>query len=201
MYSSFVKPFFDFVFALVALVIVAPIMVVLFVLITLLMKSTPIFKQQRSGKKDRLFYILKFKSMTEARDENGELLPDEERLTGFGKFLRKSSLDELPQLFNILKGEMSFVGPRPLPPQYLALYNEVHARRSNVKPGISGWAQVNGRNSITWNKKFDLDIWYLDHQSFWLDIKIVLKTVWIVCSSSGVNTEGVATTIPYDGKN
>ena len=164
-------------------------------------RGTPFFKQQRTGKNDRLFFIHKFKSMNDRKDENGDLLPDEKRLTNFGKLLRKTSLDELPQLFNILKGDMSFVGPRPLPAKYLPLYSDFHKQRSRIKPGISGWAQVNGRNTISWNKKFDLDVWYVNHQSFWLDFKIVLKTVVIVFKSEGVNAEGSATTVAYNGKN
>jgi len=139
--------------------------------------------------------------MNDKRDSQGQLLPDADRLTSFGKFIRRTSLDELPQLLNILMGDMSFIGPRPLPPAYLALYSAEHSRRSIVKPGISGWAQVNGRNTIRWNKKFDLDVWYVDHQNFALDIKILWRTIVIVLKSEGVNTEGVATTIPYNGKN
>lgn len=164
-------------------------------------KGTPFFKQQRAGKDGILFFIHKFKSMTDQKDKFGQLLPDEKRLTTFGKILRKTSLDELPQLFNVIKGDMSFVGPRPLPAKYIPLYNDVHKTRSNVKPGISGWAQVNGRNNISWIKKFDLDVWYVQNQSFWLDVRIVLKTVIIVFKSEGVNSDGNATTVPFNGKN
>ena len=201
MYAQILKPTIDRTCALIGLIIASPVMVLLTILLAFMNKGKPFYGQTRSGKNDSLFTIYKFKSMNDKSDAHGELLPDADRLTGFGKFIRSTSLDELPQLVNILQGEMSFIGPRPLPPAYLSLYSVEHAKRSVVKPGISGWAQVNGRNTIRWNKKFDLDIWYVDNQSFSLDFKILLKTIVIVFKSEGVNAEGVATTVPYNGKN
>ena len=201
MYAQILKPTIDRTCALIGLIIASPVMVLLTILLAFMNKGKPFYGQTRSGKNDSLFRIYKFKSMNDKSDAQGELLPDADRLTSFGKFIRSTSLDELPQLLNILKGEMSFIGPRPLPPAYLSLYSVEHAKRSVVKPGISGWAQVNGRNTIRWNKKFDLDIWYVENQSFALDFKILLKTIVIVFKSEGVNSEGVATTVPYNGKN
>jgi lipopolysaccharide/colanic/teichoic acid biosynthesis glycosyltransferase len=200
-YRTFIKALFDFICALIALLLASPVIVILILLISFMNKGTPFFKQQRAGKDGILFFIHKFKSMTYQKDKFGQLLPDEKRLTTFGKILRKTSLVELPQLFNVIIGDMSFVGPRPLPAKYIPLYNDVHKTRSNVKPGISGWAQVNGRNNISWIKKFDLDVWYVQNQSFWLDVRIVLKTVIIVFKSEGVNSDGNATTVPFNGKN
>ncbi len=201
MYAQILKPTIDKTCALIGLIIAFPVMMILTILLVIINKGKPFYGQTRSGKNDSLFKIYKFKSMNDKRDNQGELLSDADRLTGFGKFIRKTSLDELPQLINILKGEMSFIGPRPLPPAYLSLYSDEHAKRSSVKPGISGWAQINGRNTISWNKKFDLDIWYVANQSFALDFKILWKTIVIVFKSEGVNAEGVATTVPYNGKN
>lgn len=201
MYAQILKPTIDRSCALIGVILASPILILLTILLALINKGKPFYGQTRSGKNDTLFKIYKFKSMNDRRDAAGELLPDADRLTAFGKFIRRTSLDELPQLLNIIKGDMSFIGPRPLPPAYLSLYSVEHAKRSLLKPGISGWAQVNGRNTIRWNKKFDLDIWYVDNQSFSLDFKILLKTIVIVFKSEGVNSEGVATTVPYNGKN
>lgn len=159
------------------------------------------FPQQRPGKDEKIFKIVKFKTMTDERDVEGNLLPDEKRLTKIGKFIRKTSLDELPQLINVLKGDMSLIGPRPLLPQYLPLYSKEQARRHNVRPGITGWAQVNGRNDISWGKKFELDVWYVDHLSFGLDMKIIFLTIWKVLKRDGVSKEGMATTEPFNGHN
>ena len=200
-YSSIIKPFFDYLCAFIALVVTLPMIVALGVILLFINRGSPFFSQVRSGKGDELFRIYKFKSMTDRKDSEGHLLSDAERLTTFGKLIRKTSLDELPQLWNILKGDMSFIGPRPLPAMYLPLYSRAHAVRNQVKPGISGWAQVNGRNAISWNTKFDLDVWYVEHLSFLVDVRILLKTVVIVFTSEGVNTEGQATTVPYNGKN
>jgi sugar transferase EpsL len=180
-----------------ALLIASPVIVILILLISFINKGTPFFKQQRAGKDGKLFFIHKFKSMTDQKDEFGELLPDEIRLTTFGKILRKTSLDELPQLFNVIKGDMSFVGPRPLHPEYLTIYSEEQMKRHNVQAGITGWAQVNGRNAISWGEKFKLDVWYVEKQSFFLDFKILLLTVVTVFASKGINTDGEATTTKF----
>lgn len=160
-----------------------------------------VFTQTRPGKNGRLFKVMKFKTMTDERDENGDLLPDAQRLTKTGKFIRSTSLDELPQLFNVLKGDMALIGPRPLLPQYLPLYSKEQARRHDVRPGITGWAQVHGRNAISWKKKFELDVWYVDHCSFWLDLKIILLTVKKVVVREGITKEGQATTEFFNGNN
>jgi len=159
----------------------------------------PFFFQIRPGKNEKLFKIIKFKTMTDKKDRDGELLPDKDRLTSIGIFVRKTSLDEIPQLINVLIGNMSLIGPRPLLPEYLPLYTEKQSKRHLVKPGITGWAQVNGRNAISWEKKFEYDIWYVEHLSFILDIKIILKTIKKVIVSEGVNTEGQATTEKFKG--
>lgn len=200
-YTSIIKPLADRGCALLALLLASPFFIVIGCIGLFINKGKPFFKQERSGKADELFYIYKFKTMTDRTDAAGELLPDEQRLTSYGIFLRKTSLDELPQLWNVLKGDMSFIGPRPLPARYLPLYSTIHATRNLVKPGISGWAQVNGRNAISWNKKFDLDVYYVKHISLKLDLKILFKTIVIVCSSKGVSAEGQATTVPYNGTN
>jgi sugar transferase EpsL len=160
-----------------------------------------LFKQSRPGLKGKIFYIYKFRSMTSERDKEGILLSDELRLTKFGKLLRSTSLDELPSLWNVLKGEMSLVGPRPLLLEYLPLYSTKQARRHEVKPGVTGWAQVNGRNTITWSEKFDLDVWYVDHHSIWLDIKILWLTVKKVIARSDINQDGQATMKKFKGNN
>lgn len=161
--------------------------------------SPIIFKQQRPGLHGKPFYLYKFRTMTDERDEKGELFPDHVRLTPFGQFLRKYSLDELPQLFNVLKGDISLVGPRPLLMEYLELYTPEQARRHEVKPGITGWAQVNGRNAISWEEKFKLDVWYVDHQSFWLDLKILFLTVLKVLRSEGISQQGHVTMEKFTG--
>ena len=157
--------------------------------------------QERLGLNNKIFWVLKFQTMTEERDLQGNLLPDKERLTRFGKYIRATSLDELPQLINVLRGSMSLVGPRPLLPQYLPLYSQMQIRRHEVRPGITGWAQVNGRNNISWGKKFELDVWYVDHLSFWLDMKIIFLTIGKVLKRDGVSKEGMATTEPFNGYN
>ena len=157
------------------------------------------FFQSRPGKNERVFQIIKFKTMTDEKDQNGNLLPDEKRLTKMGKFVRKTSLDELPQLFNVLKGDMSFIGPRPLLVSYLTLYNDEQKKRHHIKPGITGWAQVNGRNAITWEQKFIFDVFYVNNISFTLDLKIFLLTIKKVLKSEGINTIGVATTESFKG--
>jgi undecaprenyl phosphate N,N'-diacetylbacillosamine 1-phosphate transferase len=200
-YKSIVKPFFDYFCAAIALLIFMPIILLLVVVLVFVNRGTPFYFQIRTGKEDRLFRICKFKTMTDRKDDLGELLPDEARLTSFGIFLRKTSLDELPQLWNVLKGDMSLIGPRPLLPAYLKIYSKEQRQRSNVKPGITGWAQVNGRNAISWTRKLELDTWYIENQSFSLDMQILQKTVKIVVLKKGINTEGQATTAPFDGTN
>ena len=197
---SFKKRIFDLVFALIALIILSPILLIISILVRILIGPPILFKQQRPGYKGRLFYIYKFRSMTNRLSPNGSLLPDAERLTRFGSFLRAFSLDELPELFNILQGEMSFVGPRPLLKDYLLLYSPEQMRRHDVVPGLTGWAQVNGRNAIDWPTRFKMDIWYVDHWSFWLDIKIIFMTIWKVISREGVNQEGKSTVEYFKGE-
>jgi len=176
-----------------------PVFLVLGVLVRVKLGSLVLFRQIRPGLHGKPFLLLKFRTMTDARDDDGNLLPDSERLTRFGRFLRKTSLDELPELWNVLKGDMSLVGPRPLLMQYLDRYTPEQARRHEVKPGMTGWAQVNGRNALTWEEKFKLDVWYVDHQSFWLDMKIIAMTVWKVLRREGISQTGQATAEEFMG--
>lgn len=192
----------DCCLAMVAIVVLSPVMAAVAVLLAVANKGAGVvFTQTRPGKNGRLFKVMKFKTMTDERDENGNLLPDAQRLTKTGKFIRSTSLDELPQLFNVLKGDMALIGPRPLLPQYLPLYSKEQARRHDVRPGITGWAQVHGRNAISWKKKFELDVWYVDHCSFWLDLKIILLTVKKVVVREGITKEGQTTTEFFNGNN
>lgn len=199
MYKNIIKPFLDFLIAFCLLLVASPLFLLVYLGLFLAQNGNVFFTQKRPGKKEQIFSILKFKTMTDQKDQQGNLLPDAERLTHIGKLVRKTSLDELPQLINVLKGEMSMVGPRPLLPEYLSLYNEEQKRRHVVKPGITGWAQVNGRNAISWEDKFQFDVWYVAHQSFWLDLKILFLTVKKVFRSEGINTAGQATTEPFKG--
>lgn len=199
MYRSFIKPLLDRLTAAITLLIFSPVLLVVGLLLCIYHRGTPFFFQQRPGKQERIFRIVKFKTMSDARDSSGNLLPDDQRLSGFGKFVRSTSLDELPQLFNVLIGQMSLVGPRPLLVEYLPLYNDFHKRRHEVTPGITGWAQVNGRNAITWERKLDLDVYYVDHQSFILDIKILLLTVKKVFIREGINSSGGVTMNRFKG--
>ncbi len=192
-YRKFVKRFFDIVLSIAAITLLSPVLIVLAILVRVKLGSPVLFRQQRPGYHGKIFGLMKFRSMTDERDENGELLPDEVRLTSFGKKLRSTSLDELPEFFNILKGDMSFVGPRPLLVQYLPLYNEEQAHRHDVLPGLTGWAQVNGRNAISWEKKFEYDVWYTRNVSFLLDLKIVFMTVAAVVKRDGISSETHAT--------
>lgn len=202
MYKDYFKRFLDFTFVLFVLVLICPILLVIAIWLHFVNKNAgAFFFQQRPGKNGRIFKVIKFKTMTDDRDSDGNLLPDEERLTQIGKFVRASSIDELPQLINVLKGDMSLIGPRPLLPQYLPLYSKEQARRHEVRPGITGWAQVNGRNAISWTKKFELDVWYVDHCSFLLDLKIIYLTLVKVFCRSDINKEGCATTVPFNGHN
>lgn len=198
MYKNFFKRFLDFWIALVALICVSPLLVVVTVWLHFANKGAgAFFLQERPGKDGKIFKVIKYKSMTDERDVDGNLLPEAQRLTAIGAFIRKFSIDELPQLINVLKGEMAFIGPRPLLPKYLPLYNAEQHRRHEVRPGISGWAQVHGRNNITWTEKFKLDVWYVDHVSLWIDIKVILLTIKNVLTSKDI----VLTTGPFTGDN
>jgi len=179
--------------------LLSPVLLGLAVTIRWKLGAPVLFRQQRSGLGGRPFWLLKFRTMTDARDAHGRLLSDTERLTKLGRFLRSTSLDELPELFNVLKGDMSLVGPRPLLMQYLDRYTLEQARRHEAKPGITGWAQVNGRNALTWEEKFKLDVWYVDNQSFWLDIKIIFMTIWKILKREGINQQGQATMEEFKG--
>ncbi len=184
-----------------ALLLLSPVFLILIILLTIFNNGKPFFFQPRPGKKGKLFHIVKFKTMTDKRDEAGTLFPDEVRLTKVGKFIRSTSIDELPQLINVLKGDMSLIGPRPLLIKYLFLYSKEQSRRHEVRPGITGWAQVNGRNTISWQQKFELDTWYVDHVSFLLDVKIILITIKKVFCKEGINRDGCATMEAFNGKN
>jgi len=199
MYRKILKPVFDFLLALVLLIGLLPIFLLLIVLLYLFNQRNVFFFQERPGKNEKVFKIIKFKTMTDQKDASGNLLPDELRLTEMGKFVRKTSLDELPQLINVLKGDMSFIGPRPLLVSYLPLYNEEQKQRHLIKPGITGWAQINGRNTITWQQKFEFDVFYVNNISFLLDLKIFLLTIKKVIKREDINTAGVATTESFKG--
>jgi undecaprenyl phosphate N,N'-diacetylbacillosamine 1-phosphate transferase len=198
-YTGFFKRFLDFLFAAIGLILVLPILCILFILLLITGHQKLIFTQKRIGYNEKSFLLYKICTMTDKRDKNGNLLPDSERLTVFGKFLRRTSLDELPQLINVILGQMSFIGPRPLLPEYLPRYSAIQRRRHDVRPGISGWAQVNGRNAISWEKKFDLDVYYVNHQSFLFDLKIIFLTVMKTLRSEGINQQGNATMEPFKG--
>ena len=202
MYRLFLKRFFDFCISLVALVVVSPLLVVVTVGLHFANKGTGVFfLQERPGKDAKIFRIIKFKTMTDERDEDGELLSDELRLTKIGRFVRSTSIDELPQLINVIKGDMSLIGPRPLLVQYLPLYSKEQARRHEVRPGITGWAQCHGRNAISWTEKFKLDVWYVDHLSFWTDLRIIGLTIKKVLLRADINEAGNATMEIFNGKN
>jgi sugar transferase EpsL len=193
------KRLFDLLLAALAIIILSPLLLLITALISLRFGFPVFFRQSRTGLKGRSFLIWKFRTMVNAGYPNGEILPDELRLTRFGQFLRQFSLDELPQLFNVLQGNMSLVGPRPLLPEYLPRYNDFQKRRHEVKPGITGWAQVNGRNTLAWDQKFKLDVWYVDHWNIWLDIKILWKTAITIIRSEGINHVGQATMSEFTG--
>ncbi len=194
-----IKRIFDLILTILAMVVLLPACVIISLIVRIKIGAPILFVQSRPGFQGRPFEMYKFRTMTEARDVNGNLLPDAIRLTGFGRFLRSASLDELPELFNVLKGEMSLVGPRPLLLQYLERYTAEQARRHEVKPGITGWAQVNGRNAITWEEKFKLDVWYVDNWSLWLDIKIIAMTIWKILKREGISQPGQATMEEFKG--
>jgi len=200
LYQFFFKRLFDFVIALVGLIVLSPLFLILWIWLSIANKGAgAFFVQERPGKDEKIFKLIKFKTMNDERDEKGNLLPDSERLTRIGRFVRSLSLDELPQLINVLKGDMSLVGPRPLLIQYLPLYDEMQRRRHEVRPGMTGWAQVNGRNAISWQEKFAYDVWYVDHLSLSLDIKILLKTIEKVFKREGINSQDNATMEPFKG--
>ena len=202
MYVHFVKRLIDFIIVFCVLMVIWPILLVISIWLYFANKGAGIFfTQERPGKCGKIFRVIKFKTMTDERNEDGILLPDEKRLTKLGKFIRSTSIDELPQLINVLKGDMSLIGPRPLLPQYLPLYSEEQARRHEVRPGITGWAQVNGRNAISWTKKFELDVWYVDHCSFLLDMEILFMTIKKVFIREGISSTTSVTMESFTGNN
>ncbi|MEO8515771.1 MAG: sugar transferase [Flavobacterium sp.] len=200
MYRKIIKPVFDITAAICGLVIASPIFILITILLFFANQGKPFFLQKRPGKNCKVFTIIKFKTMNDKKDTNGQFLHDEQRLTIIGKIVRKTSLDEIPQLINVLKGDMSLIGPRPLLTNYLHLYNDFQNRRHEVKPGITGWAQVNGRNAISWDKKFELDVYYVNHISLGLDLKILFLTLKKVIIREGINAEDSATMEPFQGQ-
>ena len=200
MYKSFFKPLFDIIFSVFGLILLSPLFIFVAIALFFANNGKPFFFQPRPGKNGQLFKIIKFKTMNDKKDLEGNLLSDGQRLTKIGKFVRKTSIDEIPQLINVVKGDMSIIGPRPLLPEYLPLYNENQKRRHEVKSGITGWAQVNGRNAISWQQKFEFDVWYVDNISFLLDLKIVFLTLKKVFMSEGINSQGQITTESFKGK-
>lgn len=198
-YQKYIKRLLDFILSLLAIIVLSPIMLITVILVKIKLGSPVIFTQERPGKDEKIFKMYKFRSMTNETDENGDLLPDEIRLTKFGKLLRSTSLDELPELFNILKGDMSIVGPRPLLVKYLPRYNEHQKHRHDVRPGFTGYAQVHGRNAISWEEKFDLDVYYTKYISFLLDVKIILKTVKVVLFREGITSDTSVTMEEFRG--
>ena len=198
MYKHFFKRLFDFVISLLALICISPILLIIIIVLHFANKGAGVFfYQERPGKDGKLFKVIKFKSMTDEKDENGNLLPNDQRVTKIGRFIRKFSIDELPQLINVLKGDMALIGPRPLLVRYLELYTPEQARRHEVRPGLTGWAQVHGRNNISWAEKFKLDVWYVDHCSLWVDIKIIFMTIKSVIAGKNVSVMSGA----FDGTN
>ena len=202
MYKHFFKRVLDFCISLIVLVCISPILLVVTIWLHFANKGAgAFFFQERPGKNGKIFKVIKFKTMTDERDSNGKLLPDAQRLTKVGKFVRSTSIDELPQLINVLKGDMALIGPRPLMPKYLPLYSEEQARRHEVRPGISGWAQCHGRNNISWTEKFKLDVWYVDHLSLWVDLKVIFITVKKVLKRADIAKEGMVSMEPFNGQN
>lgn len=200
MYKNYLKRIFDFVFSLMGITLLLPIFLVVMIGLFLANDGKPFFFQLRPGKNGKIFKIIKFKTMNDKKDSNGTLLSDAERLTAIGSFVRKTSIDEIPQLINVLIGDMALIGPRPLLVQYLPLYDEHQARRHEVRPGITGWAQINGRNAISWEEKFNLDVWYVDHVSFMLDLRIIFLTIKKVFIREGISADGHVTIEPFKGK-
>ena len=201
MYKQFIKRILDLIFSLGAFMLLFPVFLLISVLLLLFNKGTPYFTQARPGKNEKLFRVIKFKTMNDKRDDRGELLSDEQRLTFIGKLVRKTSLDELPQLLNVLAGDMSLIGPRPLLPEYLALYDAEQKKRHMVRPGITGWAQIHGRNALSWKEKFEYDVWYVENLSFYLDMKILATTVSKVIKAEGISGKGVSTAEKFNGHN
>jgi len=199
LYQNFFKPGIDFITALIGFLILSPLFFFLLIVLLIANRGKPFFFQCRPGKGEKIFQVIKFKTMNDKKDKNGTLLPDAKRLTTAGKLIRKTSLDEIPQLLNVIKGDMSLIGPRPLLVEYLPLYNDNQKRRHKVKPGITGWAQVNGRNAISWEQKFEYDVWYVDHFSFLLDVKIIFLTIRKVFKSEGINSPTAATMEKFKG--
>lgn len=202
MYKNYFKRVIDFTIALIALMIIWPVLAIVTIWLHFANKGAgALFFQERPGYKGKIFKVIKFKTMTDERDTDGNLLPDSQRLTKVGKFVRSTSIDELPQLINVLKGDMALIGPRPLRVHYLPLYSKEQMRRHDVRPGISGWAQCHGRNNISWTEKFKLDVWYVDHCTLWTDIKVILITIKKVLFRADINNDGAATMYPFDGTN
>lgn len=201
MYKFFLKRVIDFLIALIALILLSPVFIAVTILLYFANQGKPFFVQARPGLNEKIFNIIKFKTMNDKKDDEGNYLPDSERLTPVGSFIRQTSLDELPQLINVLKGDMAIIGPRPLLPQYLSLYNESQKRRHNIRPGITGWAQVNGRNAISWKMKFELDIWYVDNVSFATDCRVMFLTLKKVIKREGINQAQQATVEAFTGNN
>lgn len=197
--TDLIKRVFDILLAIAIGLVMLPAGIIVALAIRMIMGSPVLFRQDRIGHRERIIRIIKFRTMNDARDTSGSLLPDEQRLGKLGAFIRRTSLDELPQLWNVLRGDMSIVGPRPLPVQYLPLYSAMHRRRHDVMPGLTGWAQINGRNNVDWERKLDLDVWYVDRRSLWLDLKIVLQTILIVLRGDGVSKSGHATMPIFEG--
>lgn len=199
MYRNYIKRIIDLILSFMAIIVLSPVLLIVAILVRTKLGSPVIFKQKRPGMNEKIFTLYKFRTMTDETDEQGNLLPDEVRLTKFGKLLRSTSLDELPELFNILKGDMAIVGPRPLLVRYLPRYNEHQKKRHNVRPGFTGYAQVNGRNSISWEEKFDFDVYYVEHVSFLLDVKIIFKTIKVVFAREGISSDTSATMEEFKG--
>lgn len=199
MYRNFFKRILDFICSLIGFIILLPIFLFLTIFLTIANNGKPFFFQQRPGKNNKIFEVVKFRTMNDKKDAQGNLLSDKDRLTSLGRFIRKTSLDEIPQLINVIKGDMSLVGPRPLLLEYLPLYNEEQIRRHEVRPGITGWAQINGRNAISWKDKFELDVWYIDNISISLDIRILLQTILKVFKSEGISSDTSLTMEKFEG--
>ena len=199
LYAKYVKRYLDVFVSLMGLIVLSPIILLLIIIGAVEMKGNPFFMQQRPGKDEKIFNLIKFRTMTNKKDKDGKLLPDEQRLTAYGKFLRSTSLDELPELWNILKGDLSLIGPRPLLVKYLPLYNSFQRHRHDVRPGLTGYAQVHGRNQISWEKKFEMDVWYVQHITFQGDLKILLDTVAVVFKREGISSETSATMEEFKG--
>ena len=198
-YAKYVKRYLDVFVSLVGLLVLSPVLLLLIIFGTIEMKANPFFTQKRPGKDGKIFNLIKFRTMTNEKDKEGNLLPDEQRLTAYGKFLRSTSLDELPELWNILKGDLSLIGPRPLLVKYLPLYNSFQRHRHDVRPGLTGYAQVHGRNQVSWEKKFEMDVWYVQHVTFLEDLKILFETVAVVLKREGISSETSATLEEFKG--